>query len=331
MRAGVRPLVVIAIVVATSFVPARAHAQLKQAQERGWTNLKDAYALIVSMRDSKSNRTRSNYETALGKLLTSMSDMSPYIDKMGERVGDEERSWAAGIRDSTRTALCAMIDPYERLKRAVESNRDSSDKLAELSDEIERMKVAIEAFEGACRGAFNNYVDRWNVLKRAMDEFDAQVRSAQDRVDPLRAQHDALYRQEATLLADQRRAADDYARLTTMADDLLVQFTQIWDLQKRSTTENNLTNSERYRADYLRVKENAARLIDLRIATNDRMVQLAADIKRKEQERVEKWREMMPYIDQYVLVQNRFLVVLGRWVLWDTEFPARDYRLMTLR
>jgi chromosome segregation ATPase len=316
-------------IVLVGLFPTAAPAQLKDAQERGWSVLKDGYAVVASMRDNKSNRTRANFETALGKVASSMADMSPYIDRMGEKVADEDKAYAAGLKDNIRSAWKGVAETQDKCRRAYDAAKDDPAKLAEISDELEKLKAALEQYETACKAAYNNYKARWDEIKTAMDKVDADFKAAKDKLDGLDKQDDALVKEEKSLNAEADKVWEEQQKLNKAAFELFVLRDGIKEKLYRAMSDRKSDDYKRYEAEYKKSCSLTLPIIEAQAAAITKMRKLEEDLWRKEQDRAKLAKEIDAALDQMSKVEP--LKLLQRYSLWDAEFPAKNYSFQSLK
>jgi DNA repair exonuclease SbcCD ATPase subunit len=310
-------------------LPAAARAQLKDAQDKGWSVLKDGYALVVSMKDNKSNRTRANFETALSKIMTSMADMSSYIDKMGDKVADEDKSYAAGLKDNIKNAWKGVADAREKTARAFDAAKDSPEKLAEISDELDKLKSSLEQYETACKAAYLNYKARWDDIKSALDKANDNLKSVRDKIKSLDDQDESLTRDESSVSAEMDKIWEQNRKISEAVDKLHVQKLEIQKNMEQAFKDGKADDYKRYAAELDKMPPLYHQIILKRIEVmekldtlDDKMIRIAKD-KDKVAKDTESALEAMGKVEPLKLLQ--------RFSLWDTEFPARSYSFQTLR
>lgn len=319
------------VVALLGVFPAVAAAQLKDAQEKGWSVLKDGYGIVVAMRDNKGNRTRGNFETALGKLTSSMADMTTAIERMGGKVADEDRGYATGLRDNILGARRGVTDAHEKLRQAFEASKDNPDKLAEISNELTALVTALEQFETAAKAAYLNSKAKWDELQKEFEKLDAAAKAASDKIDAVNKVDDDLAKEEVSLSAELEKVHEDWRKLNKVSDEVEV----LWFTTKRNRDQayrdRNAQEIKRHSDKLLEVYDLQAKLIESRVATMKKLAAAQAAIDAKAQQRAANWREMKPAREQAAAVDEVALKLFGRFTLWDAEFPARTYSFQTLR
>jgi chromosome segregation ATPase len=320
-------ITLVSVLILTS--AGNAFAQFRDVQDKGWSGLKDGYGVLSSMCDNKSNRTRDNFDTALRKILSSMADMSPSIDKMGDKVDDQDKSYATGLRDNIRSAWKGVAEAHEKARRAYDDAKDSPDKLAELTDELTNLKKAIETYETACKAAYSNYKSRWDDLKKDVDTADSNMKNAKDKVDSLDRKSKDVEKDITSLIDDLNKLDDDKRKLSSASVELWQKKDAIRDRLSRAITDRKADDYNSAADDYKKACQLNLRVIELQVANikkrhevDDKYYDKDQDLKKVEEDTNAALDDMSKAVP---------LPKLQRFSLWDNEFPGKDYSFKTLR
>jgi len=306
-----------------------AFAQFKDVQEKSWSTLKDGYSVLSSMCDDKSNRTQSNFDTALGKILSSMADMRSPIDKMGDAVDDQDKSYAQGLRDNITSAWKAVADAHQKAKDAYDNNKDSAEKLAGVSDELKNLKTALEAYETACKTAALNYKARWDDLKKDVETQQGNWKSANDKVDSLEQKSEDIQKEISSLIAEVDKVEDETRQLDKAALQLFVQRGAIKDKLKQAVKDGKLDDINSAEADLDKTFDLTTRIMDMQVANGKKSQELNDKWYNKEQELKKNEADTHSAITD----ANKLLPYpkIQRFSKWDAEFPGNSYSFKTLR
>lgn len=308
--------------------PAVAPAQLQDAQEAGWSVLKEAYGDVSTMRGDKGARTQGNFEDALRQISSSMANMSPHIDRMGAKVADEDKAYAAGLRDNIKAAQRGVGDAHEALRRAVEAKKQDG-KLEEISDEIDRLKTALEQYETACKAAYQNYKAKWDELKNTMDTTDAAFKAAKAKADALEAKDEALAKEEDALQAEWDKAQDEGEKINKMVDDMLILKETIKEKLYKAFDDQNTAEYDRQKEELRKALAATHNIVKLRLALTAKLDAIGDKYYAKNKERQTAAQESEAAMEE--MAKLRPLPALVRFSLWDAEFPAKSYAFQALR
>jgi chromosome segregation ATPase len=307
--------------------PAIARAQLQKAQERGWSGLKDAYSVVASMKDNKSNRTPSNFETVLGKTLTATADMKPYVEKMGEKVADEDRSYATGLRDNVLNALNSVAEARDKLKSAYDAAKDTPGKMEEMTDDIDRLKYAMERYDEVCKNVYQAYKGRWEEIYNKTNQLNKDGGEARDKLKGLLAKLSALEKEELALEAEKEKLNESQKKLTEALQKINDTIKAMEEKWTRETVDGKAEDAKRTSDEMARLGPVRGELMDRRLDN----VAHASQILDAQKKRIEEEKKVQKEIETAALNPTVQLVAPERFVRWDTEFPAKSYSYQSLK
>ena len=307
----------------------RAFAQLYDMQERGWSMLNDGYAIVLNLNTTKSERTKNNIETATTKIQYALETMSPYIDKIGDKVADEDKTYASGIKNEVRNTWKGVESANDKLRRLYNENKDSPEKLAAITDEFNNLKAAIQQFETTCKAAYNNSKSRWEEIQASMQKTEGEFKTADEKSDAVNAKDDELFKEELALKADRDRALEEVKKLDTMADQIEEAWLTAAKNRNAAIKDRNADLVKRYSEDLEKVRQMQEKLIDARVDALQKFGTALQAFERKERERKQNWRDMQAALEQSRKIDP--FKLFQRFRLWDQEFPAKNYTFKTLK
>jgi DNA repair exonuclease SbcCD ATPase subunit len=308
-------------------LPATASAQLKDAQDKGWSVLKEGYALVASMQSNKSNRTRANFDAALAKILTSMADMKPYIEKMGAQVDDQDKSYASGCRNEILKTWSGVSDAHQRLKNAYEAARESPEKLAEISDELDKLKAALEQYETTFKASYQNYRAKWDEINNATTKMNADFKTFKDKFKALEDQEMSLLRRADELKAEETRIREEKVKLHELADQLAVADKAL--AERFANVDRDSDQWQRFVEETKKLSPIRERLFDGRLSNLARNSQILG----KQEENARELDKVTDAMDAALPELEKYypLKMIQRFKKWNDEFPASTYSFQSLK
>jgi DNA repair exonuclease SbcCD ATPase subunit len=297
-------------------LPVVARAQMNVAQGDGWSDFKAGYSMVKDLSKTPSSISKEKIESLLTKVNGSIKKLNDGIDKMSSKLTGPDKEFNDKLKSSLVSAVSAV--------------RVAAAKVSDAST-LDTLKQTMEECDKAFKAAYEQSKSRWTELKAELDKLREERNDAQTKLNELRKKFEALAQEDKKLDADREKVNELLKKENANADDLLAKYLAAKDNLSAAQRDGKVADVKRYSDELVDIGDKTGRMIDNKILIQTTAEQLEKDASAKKKAMQSVWKEATPYLTRCQKAWPAYCEMEDRHLLWDMEFPLKNYSYQSLQ